>query len=100
MVGLAEQTLTPPVSNEAAPPSTATWWTRHGAGDAPAAHASAPPAARVPVTVIVPTLQEAKNLPRCLEHLRWADEVVVVDSHSTDGTQEIADRYGARVLEF
>jgi glycosyltransferase involved in cell wall biosynthesis len=48
----------------------------------------------------VPTLQEAKNLSRCLEHLRWADEVVVVDSNSTDGTQEIAERYGARVLQF
>ena len=55
---------------------------------------------RVPVTVIIPTLNEAKNLPRCLEAVAWADEVVVVDSNSKDGTQQIANAYGAKVLNF
>ena len=57
-------------------------------------------AAKVPITVIVPTLNEASNLPRCLDYLRWADDVVVVDSNSTDGTQRIAESYGARVINF
>jgi glycosyltransferase involved in cell wall biosynthesis len=88
----------PPVGLEGSG-STGLWRQRAGTSAGPEATQDAS-SARVPVTVIVPTLQEAKNLPRCLEHLRWAEEVVVVDSHSTDGTQEIAERYGARVLEF
>jgi glycosyltransferase involved in cell wall biosynthesis len=56
--------------------------------------------AKCPVTVIVPTLNEAKNLPRCLEALQWADEIVVVDSNSKDETQRISLEYGARVLNF
>src|SRR4051812_45672634 len=49
---------------------------------------------------MIPTLNEAKNLPRCLDHLRWADDIVLIDSNSTDGTQEIARAYGARVVPF
>ena len=48
---------------------------------------------------VVLCLNEAKNLPRALASLTWCDEVLVVDSGSTDGSQEIAIRYGARVLE-
>lgn len=43
---------------------------------------------------------EARNLPRCLESLRDFDEVYVIDSQSTDGTIEIAESYGARVVQF
>ena len=56
--------------------------------------------ARVPVSVMIPTLNEASNLPRCLDHLQWADEVVVVDSGSTDDTVQIAEAYGAKVVQF
>lgn len=60
-----------------------------------------PPARdRAPVSVMIPTLNEGKNLARCLDHLRWADEVVVVDSGSKDDTVEIAHRYGATVVDF
>jgi len=54
----------------------------------------------VPVSVLVPVKNELRNIACCLEHLQWADEVFVVDSHSTDGTDEIAKRFGARVVQF
>src|SRR3954462_302138 len=62
-----------------------------------AAGAQAP---KVPVTVLIPTLNEAKNLPRCLDHLTWADEILVIDSGSADATPQIAASYGASVVNF
>jgi len=57
--------------------------------------------ARTPISVLVPVRNEARNLPRCLEALAgWADEIVVVDSASTDGTRAIADAAGAQFLQF
>jgi glycosyltransferase involved in cell wall biosynthesis len=55
---------------------------------------------RVPVSVLIPIKNEAANLPRCLACVRWADEIFVVDSQSTDGSLEIAERHGARVVQF
>jgi glycosyltransferase involved in cell wall biosynthesis len=49
------------------------------------------------VSVVIIAKNEAANLPRCLEALRWCDDVVVVDDHSTDESPEIARQYGARV---
>ena len=54
----------------------------------------------VPVSVIVPIRNEAENLPRCLGSIAWADEIFVVDSESTDGSQRIAEELGARVVQF
>ena len=51
------------------------------------------------VTAIVPTYNEAANIAECLEGLRWADEILVVDSFSDDGTPEIARACGARVVQ-
>jgi len=48
---------------------------------------------------VVIALDEGKNIAACLESLRWADEIVVVDSGSADGTQEIARRYTDKVFE-
>jgi glycosyltransferase involved in cell wall biosynthesis len=56
--------------------------------------------ARVPVSVVVPIKNEAGNLPRCLDSIRWADEIFVVDSQSTDGSVEIAQQHGAQVVQF
>jgi glycosyltransferase involved in cell wall biosynthesis len=53
---------------------------------------------RPPVSVTLITLNEEKNLPRALASVRWADEVVVVDSGSTDRTVEIARQAGAKVI--
>lgn len=55
---------------------------------------------RVPVSLIVPIRNEADNLPRCLQSVRWADEVFVVDSQSTDGSLAIAQEHGAQVVQF
>lgn len=51
------------------------------------------------VSVVVLTLNEEVNIARCLDALRWSDDIVVVDSGSTDRTVEIARSYGARVVE-
>ena len=45
---------------------------------------------RVPVSILIPIRNEAGNLPRCLESVSWADEIIVVDSSSADGSQRIA----------
>ena len=57
-------------------------------------------AALLPVSVIVPVRNEAHNLSRCLESLRGAGEVYVIDSQSTDETVEIARSRGANVVQF
>jgi glycosyltransferase involved in cell wall biosynthesis len=54
----------------------------------------------LPVTVIVPVRNEARNLPRCLESLREVGEVYIVDSGSSDDSVEIAKSYGAKVVQF
>ncbi len=51
------------------------------------------------VSVLILTLNEEKNLARCLESVSWSDDVVVLDSYSTDQTLEIARRHGARVFQ-
>jgi glycosyltransferase involved in cell wall biosynthesis len=51
------------------------------------------------ITVIVPTLNEAENLRDCLESVRWADDVFVVDSFSTDGTLDIAAEFTDHVVQ-
>jgi glycosyltransferase involved in cell wall biosynthesis len=56
--------------------------------------------AHVPVSVLIPIKNEAENLPRCLASVPWADEIVVVDSQSTDDSAEIARRHGAKVVQF
>ena len=58
---------------------------------------SSPPRRRISAVVIA--LDEGKNIVACLESLRWADEIVVVDSGSSDGTQEIARRYTDKVFD-
>jgi glycosyltransferase involved in cell wall biosynthesis len=58
----------------------------------------APPV--LPISVIVPVRNEARNLPRCLESLAAVGEVYVIDSESTDDTVAIAESHGAKVVQF
>ena len=55
--------------------------------------------ARRPLTVIIPTYDEEESLPDCLASVRFADEILVVDSFSTDRTLEIARQHGARIVQ-
>jgi glycosyltransferase involved in cell wall biosynthesis len=61
---------------------------------------SATRAVSLPVSVIIPVRNEAHNLRRCLESLRGAGEVYVIDSGSTDETIEIARSFDAKVVQF
>ena len=54
----------------------------------------------LPITVIVSVKNEALNLPSCLEKLERFDQIIVVDSGSTDDTIAIATALGAEVLQF
>jgi glycosyltransferase involved in cell wall biosynthesis len=53
----------------------------------------------VPVSVVVLTLNEEPNIQRCLASVAWADQVVVVDAGSADGTVKLALEAGADVVE-
>lgn len=54
----------------------------------------------LPISVIVPVRNEARNLSRCLEALAGVGEVYVIDSQSTDDTIAIAQAHGANVIQF
>jgi glycosyltransferase involved in cell wall biosynthesis len=58
-----------------------------------------PPRCSVPVSVVVLTLNEEPNIRRCLASVAWADQVVVVDAGSADGTVKLALEAGAEVVE-
>ena len=51
------------------------------------------------LTAAIITLNEEKDLPRTLESLGFADEVLVIDSGSVDKTVDVAMRHGARVIQ-
>jgi len=55
---------------------------------------------KVPISILIPIRNEAGNLRRCLDSVRWADEIFVVDSQSTDDSAAIARSYGAQVVQF
>lgn len=52
------------------------------------------------ISVVIITLNEENNLPRCLNSVIWADEIIVVDSGSTDRTKEISEKAHAKVFNI
>lgn len=56
-------------------------------------------AGRQAVSVIITTFNEEINVGDCIESVLWADEILLVDSLSTDRTVEIARRYPVTILE-
>ena len=57
------------------------------------------PKLRETVACAVVAYNEALNLPPCLESAKWMDEIIVVDSFSTDSTMDIARKYTNRVYQ-
>lgn len=55
---------------------------------------------KLPITVLIAAKDEATNIPRCLRALDRAERVVVIDSHSTDATRDLALAGGAEVIQF
>lgn len=50
------------------------------------------------IGVYIITKNEEHNIRKCLESVKWADEIVLVDDHSTDQTVEIAREYGCQII--
>jgi glycosyltransferase involved in cell wall biosynthesis len=55
---------------------------------------------KIPITAIISVKNEALNLPHCLKKLDKLDQIIVVDSGSSDDTITIAEKMGAEVLQF
>lgn len=54
---------------------------------------------RLPVTVLIPTYNCQTHLVKCLESVKWADEILICDSYSTDRTLEIVRQYTDRIIQ-
>src|SRR5574343_1409223 len=54
---------------------------------------------RQPLSLVIITLNAAAQLEACLQSAAFADDILIVDSGSGDGTQALAARYGARVID-
>ncbi len=52
------------------------------------------------ISVYIIAFNEAEKISDCINSVLWADEIIVADSHSTDGTTEIAEKLGARVVHI
>ncbi|MFA6533265.1 MAG: glycosyltransferase family 2 protein [Patescibacteria group bacterium] len=56
---------------------------------------------RPSISAVINVRNEAENLSRCLRSIKnFADEIIVVDMHSTDGSSEIATSFGAKVFPY
>lgn len=55
---------------------------------------------KIKISVIIIAKNEEKKLPDCLKSVKWADEIVLIDSGSQDKTKDIARRYNAKIFEY
>jgi len=51
------------------------------------------------ISVYIIAYNEVEKIRDCLNSVLWADEIILVDSYSTDGTQEIAKELGAKIVQ-
>jgi glycosyltransferase involved in cell wall biosynthesis len=54
---------------------------------------------REKVTAIIPTFNNEKIIRRCLENVKWADEILIADSYSTDRTLEICREFTDKIIQ-
>ncbi|MGB3056586.1 MAG: glycosyltransferase, partial [Candidatus Omnitrophota bacterium] len=54
--------------------------------------------AKTPVSAVIITKNEEKNIAECLESVAWADEIILVDDESADKTREIAGKYTDKIF--
>lgn len=73
-------------------------WRSLAADYSPADFIASMAGSRAPLTVALITLECAETLGACLGSVAWADEIVIADSGSKDGTVELAQQRGARVV--
>ena len=52
------------------------------------------------ISVYIIAFNEVEKICDCINSVLWADEIIVADSYSTDGTSEIAIELGAKVVHF
>ena len=52
------------------------------------------------ISVYIIAYNESEKIKSCLKSVLWADEIILADSHSTDGTSEIAEKMGAKVVHI
>ncbi|EKF86487.1 glycosyltransferase family 2 protein [Methanobacterium formicicum] len=52
------------------------------------------------ISIIINTFNEEKNIKNCLESVKWADEIIIVDMYSEDNTVDIARKYTDKIFFF
>ncbi len=54
---------------------------------------------KIPITAIIPTLNEEKNIKQVIDEVNWADEIIIIDSFSKDKTIDIAKKFEVKILQ-
>lgn len=55
---------------------------------------------KLPLSALILSYNNEKEMERCIKSLQFAEEIIVIDSFSKDNTKEIAERYGAKVFQY
>lgn len=55
--------------------------------------------AKIPISVVIITKNEESRITECLESVKWADEIVILDDYSTDKTIDVARQYTDKIFQ-